>query len=382
MSISPTNISKILTTLTLASNLERSPHRAAAVQALAEHVGCKTLLIFIATPNHEMLQLAPGFSCPLSRPLNWQEFLAKTVSTGAHQEHLFYSDEMGDVSCTGRSVDGRAVIVFIGGNPDVGMMDILEKILPMFRVVLQEEQAVMKAAELERSNNDLQQFAAIAAHDLQEPLRMVMSFLGLLERNFAVQLNEKSKIFIGHAASSARRMSKLITALLDYAQVGDGGRPFITVSLEQVLKEAINNLSQRIAETNAQVLIDELPTVEGDHVLLVQLFQNIIGNALKFRRPGVSPLVRVTITLNPTDLQIAISDNGIGIAAENQELIFGVFQRLHTTEAFEGNGIGLATCRRIVDRHHGRVWVNSELGIGSTFYISLKRSPFATVVAP
>ena len=197
---------------------------------------------------------------------------------------------------------------------------------------------------------------------------MVMSFLGLLERQSAPQLNERAKVYIDQAASSARRMSKLIRALLDYAQVGDGGRPFTTVPLEQVLKEAIANLSQRVAETQATVHVDDLPTVVGDQILLVQLFQNLIGNALKFSRNGVAPVVRVTATLHPAEVQIAIKDNGIGIAVAHQELIFGVFHRLHTHAAFEGNGIGLATCRRIVERHQGRVWVDSELGVGSTFH--------------
>lgn len=374
-------MSKILTTLTLASQLACSPNRAVAAQALANHVGCQAVLIYITAPNHETLQLAPGFILPLPNLIDWQEFLAKTMHTGRHQTSHLSHNESGPVSIVGRSVGVQEAIVFIGGNPDVGMMDILASILPMLRIALQEEQVALKAADLERSNNDLQQFAAIASHDLQEPLRMVTSFLGLLERQSAAHLNEKAKTYIGQASSSARRMSKLIRALLDYAQIGDGGRPFTAVPLEHVLKEAINNLAQRIAETHATVHVDELPKVEGDQILLVQLFQNFLGNALKFSRPHVPPVVRVTIQSNPTDVQIAISDNGIGIAAVHHELIFGVFQRLHTSAAFEGSGIGLATCRRIVERHHGRVWVESEPGVGSTFYIILKRSPCSSLVA-
>ena len=368
-------MSKTLTTLTLASQLACSNNRPAAAQALAEHVGCQSVVVFIAVPKCETLQCAPGFSELMPSPVNVQEFLAETVRTGNHQAELFFLDGTGPVSCIGRSVDGQAAIVFIGGNPDAAMMDILERILPMVKIALQEELSALKAAELERSNSDLQQFAAIASHDLQEPLRMVMSFLGLLERQSAAQLNDRAKVYIDQAASSAKRMSKLIRALLDYAQVGDGGRTFTNVPLDQVLTEAIANLSQRIAETQAKVHVDELPTIAGDHILLVQLFQNLIGNALKFCRPGVAPVVRVTATIHPAEVQIAITDNGIGIAAAHQELIFGVFHRLHTQAAFEGNGIGLATCRRIVERHQGRVWVDSEVGVGSTFHISLKSSP-------
>ena len=377
-----TPVSKTLTTLTLASQLACSPNRTAAAQALAEHVGCQAVLVYIAVPKFETLQCAPGFSELLPSQLNIQDFLTETIRAGSHQAALFFQDGTGPVSCTGRSVDGQAAIVFIGGNPDAAMMDILERILPMVKIALQEELSALKAAELERSNSDLQQFAAIASHDLQEPLRMVMSFLGLLERQSAAQLNDRAKVYIDQAASSAKRMSKLIRALLDYAQVGDGGRPFTNVPLDQVLTEAIANLSQRIAETQAKVHVDELPTIAGDQILLVQLFQNLIGNALKFCRPGVAPVVRVAATIHPSEVQIAITDNGIGIAEAHQELIFGVFNRLHTHAAFEGNGIGLATCRRIVERHQGRVWVDSEEGVGSIFHIALKRSPCPPLISP
>ena len=414
-------MSKILTTLTLASGLMGLSGRATAARTLAEHVGCQDVLIFVADLNLKKLLPAPGFPQTLPGPLNWQDFLAETVRTGLHQADVSYPDETKRVSCVGRSMDARAVITFIGGTPDPGIMDVLERLLPLFTAAFQAEQAVLnaqamtiqagdiskqfheqaasmeqarlmehdqlierrraedalqlKATELERSNIELRHFAAIASHDLQEPLRMVTSFLGLLERRSATQLDEKSKTYIDQAASSAGRMSKLIHALLAYTQVGESNRPFIAVPLQGVLKEAIDNLSQRISETNAEVYIDELPTVEGDQVLLVQLFQNLIGNALKFSRSGITPVVRVTIQNNPTAFEIAVTDNGIGIVAANHELIFGVFQRLHSSDVFEGNGIGLATCRRIVERHHGRIWVDSEFGVGSTFRVSLKRIP-------
>lgn len=203
---------------------------------------------------------------------------------------------------------------------------------------------------------------------------MVTSFLGLLERRSAAQLDGPAKGYIGHAASSAGRMSRLIDALLAYAQVGESRRPFVAVPLQRVMQETLDNLSRRIAEVGADVQVGAMPAIEGDLVLLVQLFQNLIGNALKFHRPGVAPVVRVAIEANPTAVQIAITDNGIGIAAANQDVIFDAFQRLNTNDAYEGHGIGLATCRRIVERHHGLIWLDSEPGVGSTFHVSLGRA--------
>ncbi len=227
--------------------------------------------------------------------------------------------------------------------------------------------------ELERSNAELQQFAYVASHDLQEPLRTISSYLQLLKRRYAGRvLDEDADEYIAFAVDGAKRMQALIQAVLAYSRVGTHGKDFANLDAHALVARALANLDARLAETGAQVAVDEdLPRVWGDDTQLGQLFQNLIGNALKFVRSGETPQVAVTVERRGAEWAFAVRDNGIGLPPEQAERIFGMFQRLHTRDEYEGTGIGLSVCKRIVERHGGRIWVESRPGQGATFLFTL-----------
>ncbi len=225
-------------------------------------------------------------------------------------------------------------------------------------------------SELERSNESLDQFAHVASHDLQEPLRMVSSFMALLSNQYGDQLDENAKEYIDFAVDGAQRMQRLVIDLLTYARVGTRGKSFETTECEDVLKISLINLKVALEESAAVLTHDPLPVLMADEDQLVQLFQNLIGNAIKFIDEG-TPKVRIGVTKERGFHRFSIQDNGIGIAPENLERIFGVSQRLHSIDEYPGTGLGLAICKRIVERHGGRIWIESELGKGSTFFFTL-----------
>jgi PAS domain S-box-containing protein len=226
------------------------------------------------------------------------------------------------------------------------------------------------AQELKRSNEELQQFAYVASHDLQEPLRMVASYLQLLQRRYQDHLDEDANEFIEYAVDGATRMKALINDLLTYSRVQTKQQPFKAVVLEEVVNTALTNLQVAIEDNAAEIIYDELPTVSGDSRQLVQVFQNLIGNALKFRSDA-PPCVRVSAKRRSGEWIISVSDNGIGIEEAYRERIFIIFQRLHGKGKYSGTGIGLAICKKVVERHGGRIWVESEPGNGTTFYFTL-----------
>lgn len=233
------------------------------------------------------------------------------------------------------------------------------------------EQRLSKYTEdLARSNQELEQFAYVTSHDLQEPLRMVASFTQLLARRYEGRLDQDADEFIGFAVEGATRMQNLLNDLLAYSRVGTRGKPFVPTDCSGVFKQARDNLAKAIEESGALIFTDPLPLVQGDEVQLIQLFQNLVANAIKFRGSEM-PQVHVSARKKGHDWVFAIRDNGIGIASEHQERIFTIFQRLHARSEFPGTGIGLAICKKIVNRHGGRIWVESQPGKGSTFYFSI-----------
>jgi len=239
-----------------------------------------------------------------------------------------------------------------------------------------EEILAQSARELTRSNAELEGFAYAASHDLQEPLRMVASFVGLLKERYQGQLDRDADEFIAFAMDGAKRMQRLIDDLLEYSRVATRGQPPAPTDAAAALGEALWNLTLAIEEAGATVTHDPLPTVLADPIQLMQLFQNLVGNALKFRGsepPRVHVSARATFEVSETSKVwvFAVRDNGIGIAPENFERIFGVFQRLHSQTEYPGSGIGLAVCQKIVARHGGRIWVASQPGAGATFYFTL-----------
>jgi PAS domain S-box-containing protein len=228
------------------------------------------------------------------------------------------------------------------------------------------------ARELERSNEELQRFAYVASHDLQEPLRSVVTFLSLLERRHGHDLPPDAKEYIGYAVTGAKRMQALIRDLLEFSRVQTAGQKPMPVDANAVLDLALIGLKARLEETEATLDRGPLPWVLADHGQLLRLFQNLIGNALKYRDPDRRPEIRVTASRDGNLWSFAVADNGIGIDKPFHDRIFGIFQRLHAQTEYEGTGIGLAICRRIVERHGGAIWVESEPGQGATFRFTLK----------
>jgi len=240
--------------------------------------------------------------------------------------------------------------------------------------------------DLSRSNDELEQFAYVASHDLQEPLRMVSSYVQLLEKRYKGKMDADADEFIEFAVDGANRMQVMINDLLSFSRIATRGEPFQPTDCEKVFDRAINNLQTAIKESRTTVTHDPLPTVTADRGQLEQLFQNLIGNAVKFcERRKSTPRIHVScerieesaipVTKSAIDNGwiFSVKDNGIGIEPDHVERIFGIFQRLHTREQYSGSGIGLSVCRKIVERHGGQIWVESEVGKGSTFYFTIPK---------
>ena len=228
------------------------------------------------------------------------------------------------------------------------------------------------AEELAQSNQELQQFAYVASHDLKEPLRMVTGYTQLLARRYKGKLDVDADEFIGYAVDAAARMQTLIDNLLAYSRVGRRGKKFRPADCEAVFGRALNNLGAAVEESGASVKHDPLPTVMADETQLDQLFQNLIGNAIKFCDKH-APRVEVKAEPRGSEWVFAVSDNGIGIEPRYHNRVFEMFQRLHLREEYAGTGIGLAICKKIVERHGGRIWVDSIPGEGSTFCFTLPK---------
>jgi len=225
--------------------------------------------------------------------------------------------------------------------------------------------------ELRRSNEELEHFAHIASHDLQEPLRKLRNFTELLTRRIGDSLDQRSSKYMRYIVQSAQRMQDLIQDLLAYSRVGSGGRECEPIDCLPVLKEVVQRMGSVIDEAEARVEWGELPVVGGDRLLIAQLFQNLISNAIKFRRPGVPPVIRFDAAREGSNWHFQVRDNGIGMDMQYEEKVFTIFQRLHTREEYPGSGVGLAICSKIVARHGGRIWLDSAPGKGSTFHFTL-----------
>ena len=224
--------------------------------------------------------------------------------------------------------------------------------------------------ELARSNAELEQFAYVASHDLQEPLRGIISLVQLLEIEYKGQLAQEADEYIEYIVTEATRMQQLIKDLLAFSRVGTKKKEFSPTACEQVIQQVLVNLKIPIQESNAVVSYDSLPTVMASYSELTQLFQNLISNALKFwgEEP---PRIHISAQLKQDEWVFCVQDNGIGIEPQYAELIFVIFQRLHSRRNYQGTGIGLAICRKIVERHGGKIWIESELGQGAAFYLTI-----------
>jgi PAS domain S-box-containing protein len=307
-------------------------------------------------------------------PQDHQQLRDALWNQGAvHDHHLLMRRKDGSelhASVTARSVlDGE-------GNP-LGAEGIVRDVTER---ELSQERLRETLEELERSNQELENFAYIASHDLQEPLRMVTSYLELLGDRYGDRLDDKAQTYMDFAVDGALRMRQLIDDLLAFSRVKTTGQDFAHVDLSELLEEVQHDLQPALRESGGELHLPEAPPpVYGDPSQLRQLFQNMIGNALKFRGDR-SPLVRVGIEQQEEHWLLWCQDNGIGMDPTNTDRIFTIFQRLHTRREYEGNGVGLAICKRIVERHGGTIWVDTEPGAGSTFYFTLPRPALHTTL--
>jgi signal transduction histidine kinase len=310
------------------------------------------MLVLFAVMTIGLISVALVFF--VTRPLNWVACSLKAEPTDEIKKLLSNRSEFGQLA--------RLVTRFFEQKGEL-VKEIAERKLAMTALAARE-------AELQRSNTDLEQFAYIASHDLQEPLRMVSSYTQLLARRYQGKLDKEADEFIGFAVDGVSRMQLLINDLLTYSRVGRRGKELQPTESGTALERALKNLKLMIEDNEGSVTHDRLPAVLADDRQLEQLFQNLVGNAIKYH--GDEP-PRVHISAERRDgwCTFAVKDNGIGIEPQHFERIFQVFQRLHTREEYPGTGIGLAVCKKIVERHGGRIWVESEPGKGSTFRFTL-----------
>jgi len=225
--------------------------------------------------------------------------------------------------------------------------------------------------ELQRSNAELEKFAYVASHDLQEPLRMVSGYTQLLQRRYGEQLDTDANEYIAYAVDGVKRMQALINDLLAYSRLSTHSKVFRSVDLAEVMRAVLANLEVAAAEAQARIIVDPLPEVPGDAVQLTQVLQNLLSNAMKFRDASRPLVVHVSAERDGADWRFAVEDNGIGIEPQYADRIFVIFQRLHTLDKYPGTGIGLAICKKVVERHQGRIWFESTPGEGTTFYFTL-----------
>lgn len=312
--------------------------------------------------------LGSRFDALFTKPVEAGRLIARTLADGRASDVLL-SLRHGDggqrhVSLSAATVPGRSdggTVVFLVAR------DLTERIEA-------ERELARKTRIIERSNAELAQFAYVVSHDLRQPLRTVSSFLTLIERRLGDKLEGELKEFIDFAVDGAQRMDRLIVDLLNYSRVGRQGAPFETVDLGTVLAEAMANLGVVIVESQADITVPEqLPQIQGSRSELVRLFQNLLGNAIKYVAPGTRPQIVMECGEQGEEWLVSVRDNGIGIPEDSLERVFGLFQRLNPPEHTEGTGIGLAVCRKIVDHHRGRIWVESRLGQGSTFFVVLPK---------
>ena len=268
--------------------------------------------------------------------------------------------------------DGPPELVALGRDVEAMRLQIAGQLARAEEI---HEQLRQRTTELTRSNDDLQQFAYVASHDLSEPLRKVANFCQLLERQYRDQLDDRAKEYIDFAVDGAKRMQALITDLLALSRVGRTTDEFVPVPLDSALDRALLHLTDRIESANAQIeRLTALPTVGGDPELLTSLLENLVSNAVKYRRDDVAPVVRISAEHNAAEQRwtVTVADNGIGIDPQYADRIFAIFQRLHLRDSYGGTGIGLALCRKIVEFHGGHIWLDAvRSGEGATFRFAL-----------
>ncbi|HBK96205.1 MAG TPA: hybrid sensor histidine kinase/response regulator [Microcoleaceae bacterium UBA10368] len=324
----------------------------------------------------------------ISKPFQFEEVLARIEShltlrklqNQLKEQNILLQQEISSRLAVEKDLQEKNLIL----QKEISSRRAVEKALQEQNLLLQQEifnrecaeSALLKShQELARYNAELEQFAYVASHDLQAPLATIVSYAQLLEKRSKDKLDSQANKFIGNIVYGCMRMQNLIDDLLEYSRFGRSDKLLQQTDCNQVFEQAIANLQGVIRDTEAVVCSSELPVVHGEISQLVQLFQNLVGNAIKYRQDA-PPVVSVSACKHQDHWLFSVSDNGIGIAQQHQERIFKIFQRLHTQKEYSGTGIGLAICQKIVQRHGGRIWVESEPGQGSTFRFTLNENTF------
>jgi signal transduction histidine kinase len=339
---------EIVGAISITSDLEEIEERLWRAGAIMLMV--LALSLFVAYGVSSLLQRI------VSGPILALAGLAESVST---QQDYFVRAEK-------RSDDEIGVLVQ-GFNDMLGQIQRRDGELQKTHAELQQ-----RILDLQRSNTELEQFAYVASHDLQEPLRMITGYTQLLAKRYRGRLDPDADNYIAFAVDGAKRMQALIEALLNYSRVGTRGKPRASTDCEAVLRNTLAGLQLALEQSGAVLTHDLLPNVMADEIQISQLFQNLITNAIKFRN-SEPPRVHISCKQRSDAWLFSVKDNGIGIDRQFAERIFVIFQRLHTREEYAGTGIGLAICKKIVERHGGAIWVDSELNKGATFYFTLAR---------
>ncbi|MEV8553703.1 CHASE3 domain-containing protein [Streptomyces glaucescens] len=335
--------------------------RVAHERMVRDSVLAGMVLVFLLTG----VALAVLVRLLVTRPLEALRGASKRVA-GGEFSYVITGEGPVDVTALARDVEGmrRRIVAELDASQD--QQETLSR---------QAADLNAQAVELRRSNVELEQFAYVASHDLQEPLRKVASFCQLLEKRYGDELDERGRQYIDFAVDGAKRMQVLINDLLTFSRVGRLNDARIEVGLDGALDKALANLGTAVEESGARVdRPQSMPEVVGDPTLLTMLWQNLVGNALKFRRPEAAPHVTITCEPDPHEpghIGLSVTDNGIGIPAEFAEKVFVIFQRLHSRDAYGGTGIGLALCKKIVEHHGGRIWIDTAYTDGTRFRFTL-----------
>lgn len=339
--------------------------------------------VVISTPSGEILEANPAFAAMLGLDTpealtrrSFTEFFAQPSVASSWRSQLDASRTVGNLDAQLVRVDRSPMWVRISSwvveQDRSGVRQVQSIVEETEEFHAAQGELARRTQALARSNAELEQFAYVVSHDLQQPLGMISSYLELLESEVSERLEGSAKDYLERALHGTERMQEMIDAVLGYARVDTRGDEFQPVDLNTVLDELVDELAEVIDETGATISRDRLPTVIGDGAQLHQLLHNLLSNALKFiaERP---PEIHVTATDEDTQWKVSVRDNGIGVEADAMERIFVMFQRLHTQEEYPGTGIGLAICKRIVERHGGQIWVESQLHRGSTFVFTLPK---------
>lgn len=292
------------------------------------------------------------------------------LSSQLSEKESAFSNALGE---TARNIKGYLLLV------NILLILLLLSTIAVYAVktinnmMLIEKELILKNKELKDTNKELEQFTYAASHDLQEPLRMVSSYMGLLQKKYDGQLDEKAQTYIHFAVDGSKRMKTLINDLLNYSRTSITAIEYHEVNVADVINEIKEMFQEDLNEPTSGIFFDELPVITANSMLMSQLFQNLIGNAIKYKSEA-PPQINIAATKNATHWIFSIKDNGLGIDSKYFEKIFVIFQRLHSNSTHKGTGIGLAICKRIVERHSGNIWVESEEGKGSTFFFSIAKN--------